>query len=232
MGLRRLHRLAGRPSLVALGRTMACSHSTVSAYLNGRRLPDPHQLESFVLACNGNAPDWLQRLEAVRQQLDGLPATEISRLTPDELRDEAATERAEVISGHSDSAVGSEAEETVHPAPPYLSTTGQEVTAARVTGSLTREPRSGSRALNPAELLIFGTELTKMLRMRGRTLEQAATSLAIPPREVARWASGQALPSESNARSLDEYLTARGAIQNLVAELRSRPGRSDSWGWG
>ena len=33
------------------------------------------------------------------------------------------------------------------------------------------------------------------------------------------------MPSAPQARSLDKYLTARGAIQNLVAELRSRPDR-------
>ena len=49
--------------------------------------------------------------------------------------------------------------------------------------------------------------------------------LAVPAGTVARWAAGQDLPSEPQARSLDEYLTARGAIQNLVIELRSKPDR-------
>ena len=34
------------------------------------------------------------------------------------------------------------------------------------------------------------------------------------------------MPSEPEARSLDEYLTARGSIQNLVIELRSKPDRA------
>jgi hypothetical protein len=59
--------------------------------------------------------------------------------------------------------------------------------------------------------------------MRGKTLEEAATVLAVPAAEIARWTEGQELPSESKARSLDEYLTARGAIQNLVIDLRSKP---------
>ena len=69
---------------------------------------------------------------------------------------------------------------------------------------------------------MFGAELTKTLRMRRKTTEQTAAQLDIPPSEVARWAAGQELPSEPQARLLDEYLTARGAIQNLLIELRSK----------
>jgi hypothetical protein len=98
-------------------------------------------------------------------------------------------------------------------------------TAAGPDGPRARGPRSGAAAASPAELQVFGVELTKTLRLRRRTIEQAATKLAVPPAEVARWAAGQELPSESKARSLDKYLTARGAIQNLVNELRSRPDR-------
>ncbi len=61
--------------------------------------------------------------------------------------------------------------------------------------------------------------------MRRTTVEQAAAELAVPLADVARWAAGQELPSEPEARSLDEYLTARGAIHNLVTDLRSRPER-------
>ena len=85
-----------------------------------------------------------------------------------------------------------------------------------------RDPRSGA-AVSPAELRLFGAELTKTLHIRRRTVEQTATVLAVPAGKVARWAAGQDLPSEPQARSLDEYLTARGAIQNLVIELRSKP---------
>jgi hypothetical protein len=98
-------------------------------------------------------------------------------------------------------------------------------TTAGPDGPRTRGPRSGAAAASPAELQVFGVELTKTLRTRRRTIEQAAAKLAVPPAEVARWAAGQELPSESKARSLDKYLTARGAIQNLVNELRSRPDR-------
>ena len=61
--------------------------------------------------------------------------------------------------------------------------------------------------------------------MRRKTIEKAAARLSVSPAEVARWAAGEDLPSEPQARLLDEYLTARGAIQNLVIELRSRPDR-------
>jgi hypothetical protein len=96
---------------------------------------------------------------------------------------------------------------------------------AGLTEPQAREPQPGVSAVSPAELRVFGAELTKTLRMRRRTVEQAAAKLAVPPAEVARWAAGQELPSEAKARSLDKYLTARGAIQNLVTELRSRPDR-------
>jgi hypothetical protein len=80
-------------------------------------------------------------------------------------------------------------------------------------------------AVSPAELRAFGEEFTKTLRTRRRTTEQAAAKLAVPLAEVTRWADGQELPSEQKARLLDKYLTARGAIQNLVIELRSRSDR-------
>ena len=79
--------------------------------------------------------------------------------------------------------------------------------------------------VSPAELGVFGAELTKTLAMRRSTIEQAAARLSVPAAEVTRWAAGEDLPSERNARLLDEYLTARGAIQNLVIELLSGPDR-------
>jgi hypothetical protein len=94
--------------------------------------------------------------------------------------------------------------------------------------SRTRGARPGATAIGTAELQVFGGELTRTLHTRRKTIEQAATRLAISPEEVARWAAGEDLPSEPQARSLDKYLTARGAIQNLVAELRSRPDRPGS----
>jgi hypothetical protein len=92
----------------------------------------------------------------------------------------------------------------------------------------TREPQSGVSAVSPAELRVFGTELTNTLRERDKTIEQAATALSFPAAEVARWTGGQDLPSEPEARALDRYLTARGAIQNLVIELRAKPDRLGS----
>jgi transcriptional regulator with XRE-family HTH domain len=87
---------------------------------------------------------------------------------------------------------------------------------------------SGVAAVSPAELRAFGEELTKTLRTRHRTIEQAAAKLGLSPAEVSRWAFGQELPSEQKARLLDEYLTARGAIQNLVIELLSKSDRPGS----
>ena len=88
-----------------------------------------------------------------------------------------------------------------------------------------RENQPVASSISRAELRVFGAELTRTLRMRRTTVERAAAELAVPPAAVARWAAGQELPSEPEARSLDEYLTARGAIQNLVIDLRSRPDR-------
>jgi hypothetical protein len=87
-------------------------------------------------------------------------------------------------------------------------------------------PQSGVSPITPAGLQVFGVELTQTLRMRGKTVEQVAARLAIPSGEVARWAEGEDLPTAPQARSLDKYLTARGAIQNLVTDLRSRPDRT------
>ena len=86
-------------------------------------------------------------------------------------------------------------------------------------------PPSGGSEVSPAELRVFGAEFTKTLRMRRKTIEKAAARLSVSPAEVTRWAAGEDLPSEPQARLLDEYLTARGAIQNLVIELLSRPDR-------
>jgi hypothetical protein len=100
---------------------------------------------------------------------------------------------------------------------------------AEPRGPRIREPEPGASAISPADLQVFGTELTRTLRMRRKTIEHAAAKLAVPPAAIARWAAGQDLPSETEARSLDEYLTARGAIQNFVTDLRSRPDRAGSW---
>lgn len=88
-----------------------------------------------------------------------------------------------------------------------------------------REPQSDVSVISPAELRVFGAELTQTLRMRRKSIDQAAAALGVPSLEVTRWAKGEDLPSEPQARALDEYLTARGAILNLVTELRSRPDR-------
>jgi hypothetical protein len=88
-----------------------------------------------------------------------------------------------------------------------------------------REQRSGPSPVSRAELRVFAAELTRTLSMRQTSVEQAAAELAVPLADVKRWTDGQELPSEPEARSLDDYLTARGAIQNLVTDLRSRPER-------
>ena len=96
----------------------------------------------------------------------------------------------------------------------------------RTTGASSADPaeaRPGISAISPEELRVFGADLFQTLLMRRKTIEQAAARLAVSSAEVARWAAGEDLPSEPQARDLDEYLTARGAIQKRVTELRSGP---------
>src|SRR5580692_10571040 len=64
----------------------------------------------------------------------------------------------------------------------------------------TRGSQSDVSEVTPAELGVFGAELTKTLAMRRRTIEQAAARLSVPAAEVTRWAAGEDLPSERNAR--------------------------------
>jgi hypothetical protein len=89
-----------------------------------------------------------------------------------------------------------------------------------------REPNVS--VISPDELRVFGTELMQTLLMRGRTIEDAAAELVVPPEEVARWAAGEELPSVSQARELDDYLAAQGAIDKRVTELRSGPDQAGS----
>lgn len=77
--MRSLRLRAGNPSLAELGRAMSCSHSTVSAYLNGRRVPPPDQLKTFVLACKDDPAPWQEKLETVHERLSRLPAPDASR---------------------------------------------------------------------------------------------------------------------------------------------------------
>jgi hypothetical protein len=96
------------------------------------------------------------------------------------------------------------------------------LTAGAGSGQLA-EAQPGASAISPEELRVFGADLFQTLLMRRKTIEQAAARLAVPPAEVARWAAGEDLPSEPQARDLDEYLAARGAIRKRVTELRSGP---------
>ena len=94
------------------------------------------------------------------------------------------------------------------------------VAAAKQIKPRTREHGPDAAPVSQAELRVFSAEFTRTLHARQTTVEEAAAELAIPRDDVARWAAGQELPSEPQAHSLDEYLTARGSIQNLVTDLR------------
>jgi len=77
-------------------------------------------------------------------------------------------------------------------------------------------------ALPAAEMRVFGTELRRALRSRGLTIDDAASGLDVSQAEIGQWESGQDFPSVEQARALDDYLTARGAIYLLAEELRSK----------
>lgn len=81
------------------------------------------------------------------------------------------------------------------------------------------------QALPPgsAELQAFGAELRKTLATRGLTAQEVARQLAVPLSVMTGWLDGSDLPSEADARALDECLTARGAILTLALELRALP---------
>lgn len=74
-----------------------------------------------------------------------------------------------------------------------------------------------------AEMQVLGTALREALVMRGVSAEDVARQLSVPPAQVFRWVEGRELPAEPDARALDEYLTARGAIANLVVGIRAQP---------
>jgi transcriptional regulator with XRE-family HTH domain len=106
--MRRLRLHAGDPSLAELARTMSCSHSTVSAYLNGRRLPAPKRLESFVMACNGDVVEWLNRLATAREQHDRGQITTVPKPAVADSRDEGTAR-------HRASAAPTEPDQIRHP---------------------------------------------------------------------------------------------------------------------
>ena len=81
-------------------------------------------------------------------------------------------------------------------------------------------------ALPAAEKRVFGAELRKALRSRGASLEDAARALSLTPAQIQHWEAGQDFPTEKQARALDDYLTARGAIYALARELRAKAARA------
>lgn len=76
LGLRDLHRQAGRPKQRVLATAMHCSHATVSAILNGRRFPSWDQTEALVLACGGDVRTWKNRWAEADRALGAEPAAE------------------------------------------------------------------------------------------------------------------------------------------------------------
>jgi transcriptional regulator with XRE-family HTH domain len=100
--------------------------------------------------------------------------------------------------------------------PPATASPGAGTTAS--VQPATAAPLPGS-----AEMQVLGTALREALGMRGVSAEEVARHLSVPAAQVTRWVEGRELPAEPDARALDDYLTARGAIVNLVVGIRAQP---------
>jgi len=74
-----------------------------------------------------------------------------------------------------------------------------------------------------AQMQVLGTALREALSWRGVSIEGVAQHLSVPSVQVSRWVAGAELPTDAEARALDEYLTARGAIASLVVGIRTQP---------
>ncbi|HEY6791241.1 MAG TPA: hypothetical protein VI365_28425 [Trebonia sp.] len=98
------------------------------------------------------------------------------------------------------------------------------------------DAQAGDQEVRPApgsaELLAFGAELRKALLTRELTALDVAGRIAIPESVITGWLDGRDLPSEQDAKSLDDCLTARGAILNLALELRVKQTRTGGAGPG
>lgn len=74
-----------------------------------------------------------------------------------------------------------------------------------------------------AELQVLGTALRDTLGLRGVSADDVARHLSVSPAQVFRWVEGVELPAEPDARALDDFLSARGAIASLVLSIRAQP---------
>ena len=87
-------------------------------------------------------------------------------------------------------------------------------------------PGESPAPLPAAEKRVFAAEFRKAMRSRGASLDDAAGALSLPPATIADWESGQDFPTDKQAKALDAYLTARGAIYGLARELRTMAARA------
>ncbi len=98
--------------------------------------------------------------------------------------------------------------------------------AAAPPPGMEAQPGAPAVPLPAAEKRVFGADLRKALRSRGVSLDDAAGALSVPPAQIADWETGQDFPTDAQARALDDYLTARGAIHGLARELRTMAARA------
>lgn len=137
----------------------------------------------------------------------------VSPGTPPSARALRLDREAEALAALAVALTGPGGHTAVHPRP------------AADAGEDTAQPDNQAQAPLPgsAELQAFGAELRKTLVSRGLTAQKVARQLKVPESVMTGWLDGSDLPSEADARLLDERLTARGAIMKLAAELRPQP---------
>jgi hypothetical protein len=111
---------------------------------------------------------------------------------------------------------------------------GARPTATRAASEDHERPRASDHWQVPLadspELHAFGAQLRQTFAARDLAAGDAAERVGVPESVISDWLDGRELPTEPAARALDDALTARGAILDLVLELRVPADQSASGG--
>ncbi|MEU9883762.1 helix-turn-helix domain-containing protein [Streptomyces phaeochromogenes] len=210
--LRSIRFEAGDPTLQVIAQQIPCSHPTVSAYLNGLRLPPVAQLKAFLRACNASvrSKEMLKKLAEARKkdaESESQPDVSTARVqqsvnqVPDDMREVLREETDEQNPGRAKSPItpelptGPEAPEIQRPSTP----------PAHQSGSLTAPPAPDGTSdsgwlmpLNPPRYTSLNSIPESKTRKRSRfsSVPERVESLEspYPPESV----SGE----ESSANSL------------------------------
>jgi DNA-binding XRE family transcriptional regulator len=66
-----------------------------------------------------------------------------------------------------------------------------------------------------------GPELRRLRRRLGHTQATVAAAIGVSRANLTQWETGKYLPSQDNARALDDYLAAAGALHTLIEAARA-----------